>query len=86
MNLRICKACKRTFVPQLSDDQLLALFYEPEYVEKVEFLQAEYPGFMGVPSLNTPKQIVCTKCMDDPNVEITTSWMGGVEVRRKNKK
>lgn len=84
--LRICKACYRTFRPQLTDDQLVDLYYEPDEVEKIQFMQAEYYGHHGVPKIHIPSQFLCEPCINDPEISIEEGIFGTVSICRNGRR
>ncbi len=78
--LKLCKACFRSFTPQLSDHEMKLLFYDQETIDKVDFLLAEWPGAYRDP-LHVPYQVVCEKCLVDPRLEVYHSFLGGPQFR-----
>jgi len=84
MALKICKGCNKTFRPQLTHDALMALYYEEEHIEKMDFIRNEHP-YANIPPLVVPEQYLCDKCTTDPDIEVSMGFGGRITVRRKQK-
>lgn len=83
--MEVCLSCKKSFKPQLTDEDILSLFYEPEELERIEFFRKEYPH-ANIPEPYAPYQILCDRCSNDPDVEVRRGMSGDLWVTKKEKK
>ena len=82
--LKICKACHKSFEPQLSDADMRDLWYEEEELER----DREHAEASGHSHLEEPPyQELCMKCSKDPDVEVLLPGpFGGETLYRKRRK
>lgn len=80
--LKICRACRRSFEPQLTDDEIFDLWFTEEEIEADE----EHEAMTGHSHLRAPVQELCAKCAMDPELYPVYGPFGGPpQYRRKGK-
>ena len=77
--LKICKACRRSFEPQLTDSEIREIWFTEQELEMDE----EHRLYSGHGHLQAPYQDLCERCSMDPNVEAFPGGLfGGPPVYR----
>lgn len=79
--IKICGACRRSFEPQFTDDEILRLWYTEEEIEADD----EHEAQTGHSHLEAPSQELCPSCSMDPDVVYVGAPFGGRPVYRKKK-
>lgn len=80
--IKICKGCRRSFEPQLTDDEIFDLWFTEEEIEADE----QHFEQTGHSHLNAPIQELCAKCSVDPDLYPVHGPFGGpTQYRRKTK-
>ncbi len=80
--IKICKGCRRSFEPQLTDDEIFDLWFTQEEIEADE----EHEAQTGHSHLEAPTQELCGKCAMDPDLYPVYGPFGGPpQYRRKSK-
>lgn len=77
--LKICKACRRSFEPQLTDQEIRELWFTEEQLAADQ----EHIEMAGHGHLMAPYQELCGKCSTDPDVELVHGSLFGPPVYRK---
>lgn len=80
--LKICKACRKSFEPQLTDDEIREIWFTEDQLAADE----EHKLYSGHGHLVAPTQDLCEKCRIDPTVEVVRDMFGGPPQYRKRGK
>lgn len=79
--LKICKACHRSFEPQLTDEEIRELWFTEEQLAQ----DKEHVEMTGHGHLMAPYQELCMKCSMDPDLEMLGGGIFGTPVRYRKR-
>lgn len=80
--IKICKACRKAFEPQLTDAEIRELWFTEEQLVAEE----EHVEMSGHGHLMAPYQELCGKCAMDPEVEVVGGGFFGGPARYMKRK
>lgn len=71
---KVCKCCRHVFIPQFSDEDMLALYYTEEQVENMRMMAEENPMHFNMPQV--PTQELCLGCAINPGLRVENRMFG----------